>query len=86
METVSTSVLETQLRQAAKRKQLPPPGLRRAVREAAGVSLDAVAEHCEVSHQTVSYWERGMRTPTGERLERYAELLDRLAKGQGGAA
>ena len=75
-------VLEEQLRQADRRRKLPPPPMRRAIRVTSGLTVTAVAEHCGVSHTTITLWESGRRNPSGPRLERYADLLDRLAKGQ----
>ena len=54
---------------------LPPPQGRRALRQAAGVSLAEVAAVCGVSRQTVYAWERGTARPTGDRLGAYLELL-----------
>ena len=57
------------------RRELPPPALRRALREAATVSLEEVGEQLGVSRQTVSRWERGERFPRPQHLVAYAELL-----------
>jgi transcriptional regulator with XRE-family HTH domain len=57
------------------RRDLPPPAARRALREAAGVSLEGVARAAGVSRQTVLGWESGAFGPRGENLTRYAEVL-----------
>ena len=60
-------------------RRLPAPLVRRALRESAGLSQQALASYLEVERATVSRWEGGARTPRGAALERYVELLDRLA-------
>lgn len=60
------------------RKALPTPAMCRALREAAGVSAAQVAAPVGVTRQTVSKWELGTRTPRGEHLRRYLDVLDAL--------
>ena len=60
------------------RRELPPPVMRRAIRQAAGASLRAIAEAVGVTPQAVAFWERDERTPTGDRLLRYVEVLRSL--------
>lgn len=67
----------------AARRKLPPPAVRRLLRETAGVSLAQVARAVGVSKQCVSQWELGSRRPSGERLERYIAVLDTLRGGPG---
>jgi len=76
--------MDTQLRalrdSIAIQRELPPASTRRALREAAGVTQDAVASACGVTRQAVSTWEAGRATPHGEKLVRYLRVL-RLLKG-----
>ncbi|MDP9397269.1 MAG: helix-turn-helix domain-containing protein [Actinomycetota bacterium] len=53
---MSLALLEQSLHD---RRSLPPPPARRALRQAAGVSLLAVARACGVSRQAVAHWEAG---------------------------
>lgn len=62
------------------RHYLPAPKMRRAIREAAGVSQRAAGGHIGVTPQAVSYWESGAREPRGENLVKYAALLRQLAE------
>jgi transcriptional regulator with XRE-family HTH domain len=52
--------------------------MRRAIREAAGVSAARVAREIGVTRQAVTFWERGLRRPTGRFLVAYLEVLDML--------
>jgi transcriptional regulator with XRE-family HTH domain len=56
------------------KRELPPPETRRALRMAAGATLEQVARVCDVSAQAVQYWESGS-TPRGDRLLAYSEVL-----------
>jgi len=62
------------------RRNLPPPVMRRAIRLAANTSLRAVAEAVGVTPQAVAFWEQGDRTPAGQRLVRYVEVLRSLER------
>lgn len=62
------------------RRSLPPPAMRRAIREAAHLSLGEVGEEVGVTAQAVSKWELGERFPRREHLHRYAELLRLLLR------
>jgi len=57
------------------RRELPAPAARRALREAAGVSLDGVAQAVGVSKQTVLGWESGAFSPRGANLGSYLSVL-----------
>jgi len=59
-------------------QRLPIPEVRRALRRGAGVTLADIARPCRVTVATVSRWERGLRSPRGEALERYVNALDEL--------
>jgi DNA-binding transcriptional regulator YiaG len=67
------------------RRELPPPQLRRALRKAAGVSLDALAREVGVTRQCVGHWEAGRRYPRGAALQRYVAAL-RLLQEEASAA
>jgi DNA-binding XRE family transcriptional regulator len=62
------------------RRELPSPPLRRALREAAGVSAAAVAHEVGVCRQTVTYWERGKRRVGPKHVVAYAAVLRLLAE------
>lgn len=61
-------------------RRLPPPADRKAIRKAAGVSHGRVADELGVHRITVLKWESGDRTPRGDRLRRYVELLEALKR------
>jgi transcriptional regulator with XRE-family HTH domain len=63
-------------------RELPPPAVRRAVREAAGVSRAAVGQALGVSRLAIAQWEAGSRYPRPAHLRAYAELLRALMRGQ----
>jgi transcriptional regulator with XRE-family HTH domain len=65
------------------RRALPPPRMRRALRRAAGVSLEALAESLGVSRETVRLWELGAHNPYDRNLTAYREALDILAGRSG---
>jgi DNA-binding transcriptional regulator YiaG len=68
------------LRKARLRRDLPPPAMRRALREAAQLSQQDVADGLRhpVSREAVSSWEAGTRHPSSEHLADYVELLGEL--------
>jgi transcriptional regulator with XRE-family HTH domain len=58
---------------------LPPPAVARAIREAAGVTQERMAEELGVHRVTVARWEQTSgRSPRGELRARYARLLREL--------
>lgn len=62
------------------RRALPPPAARRALRQAAGATLQEVADAVGATHRsTVSRWEAGSRTPRPPMLGRYVEVLRMFA-------
>lgn len=68
------------------RGALPIPALRRAIREAAGVSQGQVAREVGVHRMTVCRWESGTSTPTAEHLHAYAAILRDLQDATSGGA
>jgi transcriptional regulator with XRE-family HTH domain len=69
------SALIDQVRQA---RRLPPPVVARAIRDAAGVSQQQVADELGINRVSVARWELGARIPRGPLRLRYVELLDEL--------
>jgi transcriptional regulator with XRE-family HTH domain len=58
--------------------RLPPAHIRRAIRDAAGVSLRRFARALQISHGSVAYYERGGQ-PRTEIAIRYRGELEKLA-------
>lgn len=67
-------------RLARARRMLPAPDVRRAIREASGLSQTDVATHLGVGQRSVSRWETGQSDPTKSVLVRYVDLLVMLTK------
>jgi len=61
---------------------LPPVTIRRRLRIGVGLTYEDIADAFGVTSTTICRWELGHRTPRGEHLERYAELLQRLGELQ----
>lgn len=61
-------------------RRLPEPAVRRAIRQAARVSLADVAAVVGVTRQAVSLWELGQRTPRGPMLNTYVSTLRALQR------
>lgn len=61
-------------------RQLPSRLRAREIREAAGVTQREVAGELGVHPLTVTRWEAGTRTPSGDRRAAYAKLLDEFAR------
>jgi DNA-binding transcriptional regulator YiaG len=59
-------------------RRLPPPERARAIRVAAGVSQQRLADELGVHWTTLARWERGERQPRPKQRVAYAELLMRL--------
>jgi DNA-binding transcriptional regulator YiaG len=68
------------LKAVRRRRRLPSPEKRRAIREAAGVSRREVAAALGVAPETVWRYEAGTRQPRGPARERYIDLLEGLAE------
>ena len=59
-------------------RQLPPAGMRRAIRLAAGVSQVRMAAELGVHRLTFVRWENGTHEPRGDNRAHYASLLAQL--------
>jgi transcriptional regulator with XRE-family HTH domain len=66
-------------RARARRTLRSAPGLARALRLEAGLTLAEVGEVFGVSHVAVLRWETGQRTPRGDVAARYLEFLREAA-------
>ncbi len=66
-------------------RRLPPdPPLARAIRIAAGVTQQRLADELGVHWTTVARWERGERHPRPQLRAAYAALLNEITKVAGG--
>lgn len=65
-------------------RRLPPPAIAKAIRDAADVSQQQLADELHVNRVTIARWESGVRTPRGELRLRYVELLEQLREAAGG--
>ncbi len=68
------------VRESSEARRLPAPGVRRALRQQAGVSQRALAEAVGVSKTALLRYERGEMRPRGEHLDRYAKALRLLSE------
>jgi transcriptional regulator with XRE-family HTH domain len=75
--------LDDLLERKTTRRRLPAPDVRRLLRERAGLTQTEAGEFLAVLPSTVSRWESGQRTPRGDRLDRYLQLLERLRQVAG---
>ncbi|MEW2071707.1 helix-turn-helix transcriptional regulator [Streptomyces sp. NPDC007346] len=64
----------------ASRAALPPPGERKRLRVAHGLTIEEVASALRVRRATVSGWESGKTEPRPPERDAYARLLDKLAQ------
>jgi len=64
----------------ARGRRLAASGEGRSLREAAGLSLSDLAPDIGVDSGTLSRIERGLSTPRAGTAERYAAVLDRIAR------
>ncbi len=60
-------------------RRLPPPRMRRAIRQDAGVTQQDVAREMGVHRMTIARWEAGSHQPRGARLVDYIRVLEMLA-------
>ncbi|QYA94042.1 helix-turn-helix domain-containing protein [Streptomyces anulatus] len=72
---------QTPILRLAQLRAVVRSGEAKRLREAAHLSIGEVASACGVDQSTVWRWERGTRSPRGDRALRYGELLDSL-RGQ----
>lgn len=74
-----TATVADQIRSRLRvRGDLPTPTERRAIREAAGLSRQELADAIGVTPAAVGHWEQGKRTPSGIYLDRYVEAIRTL--------
>jgi transcriptional regulator with XRE-family HTH domain len=74
--TLLNQLLETE----RQRRALPPPAVRRAIRERAGLSQWDLARVLRVDRATISRYETGDREPRRSFIPRYLAALERLAQ------
>jgi transcriptional regulator with XRE-family HTH domain len=60
-------------------RSLPPPTMRRALREAAGLTQERLGSALGVSRIAICRWESGLREPCAKNRVAYAHLLAALA-------
>jgi DNA-binding transcriptional regulator YiaG len=80
MTGLGTQIQDDLIAKVRARKNLPTPVMRRAIRVEANASLRAIAEAVGVTPQAVAFWEQGQRTPRGDDLVRYVEVLSSLER------
>jgi predicted transcriptional regulator len=76
------TAIEHLLADARRRGSLPPPPLRRLLREQAGLTQLEVAFVLGVGRPAVTRYESGARSPRGDVRLGYVDLLERLAGEQ----
>jgi hypothetical protein len=75
------AALEELTQELTARKQLPAVPMRRALRLAAGASLERTAQAVGgVTHEAVRTWELGLREPRGRNAIAYAAVLRRFSE------
>jgi DNA-binding transcriptional regulator YiaG len=62
-------------------ERLPPPSVRRRLREDAGLSLRQAAAYMGVAKMTVARWEQGRVKPRRAHARLYRKFLDALVEG-----
>lgn len=65
-------------KQIADRRELPTPGVCRALRQASGLSAADVARALGLTRQAVTAWERGERRPSAVNCDGYLRVLRML--------
>jgi len=66
------------IEQVRELRRLPAPAVRSAIRHAAGITQQQLADELGVDRVTVARWELGQRTPRGDLRRRYVDLLEAL--------
>lgn len=74
------------LRNRARARELLATGEARALRLAAGVTLEEAGDEAGVTATTICRWELGGRKPLGEAGARYGTFLERLQRQVGDPA
>jgi DNA-binding transcriptional regulator YiaG len=77
---MSAHLLNAALALARARRRFPSPEARQLLRRRAQLSQRDVATALGVTRECVAQWESGRREPRAENLQKYLELLDRLAQ------
>jgi DNA-binding transcriptional regulator YiaG len=72
--------LDDLIERSRDRRQLPPPALRKALREEARLSKSEIARALGVSAMTIVHWERGTRNPSTKHMTEYVGLLRSLQR------
>ncbi len=62
-------------------EHLPPPAVRRQLREAAGLSRPQVATQLGITPEALRLWEEGLREPQGDNRGAYLSLLTSWLSG-----
>ncbi len=75
------TIEEALTRAAHRRTVLPPPRVRRSIREAAGLSQGELADVLGVHRISVSRYESGQREPRGKLRLAYSEALRAMSPG-----
>jgi DNA-binding transcriptional regulator YiaG len=77
--SIDQTLTDEALQLSRTRRSLPDPPVRRYLRQHARLTQAEIATAVKRDRATVSRWESGARTPRGDDLLAYAELLDRIA-------
>ena len=73
---MTSTALDALTDSIAARRALPPPASRRALRLAAGATLEQTGRAANVTAKAVRLWETGQRSPHGQRLLDYLAILE----------
>lgn len=69
---------QAQILRLARVRAAVSSGEARRLREAARLSIGEVARECGVDQSTIWRWERGFRSPRGDKALKYGELIESL--------
>ena len=84
MPVQSKSAVQEIVEEVRLTKSLPPPMMRRALREAAGLTQERLGAALGVSRIAICRWESGRRKPRAKHRAAYASLLAALSAEVGG--